>query len=90
MNILLLLSATFGIIGSIIGILIGKFAPYMYTRLIEVGAKEGFTAVQVGFWLGLPQGLVFGAIVGVAVAMMITWHDVKIAKLKYISRVSKT
>jgi hypothetical protein len=72
-------SLTCGIGGALIGYSIGRFLPGAY-RSMFAPAEPGFSPTAVGIGLGLPQGLFFGAVVGIAVVGIVTWYEVRIAE----------
>lgn len=67
------------IIGGVMGTQLGRLAPGYYRALFEAGRRADFDPVQVGLGLGVTQGLVAGAMIGLGVAAILTWHSTRAA-----------
>ena len=61
-----------GVIGTTLGYSIGRFLPDAYRSLFEGGHDPNFAPVAVGIDLGLSQGLMLGALVGIAATLIVT------------------
>ena len=68
--------------GAFIGFCIGQFLPAAY-RSLFAPVEPGFSPTAVGIGLGIPQGLCFGAAIGVIVVMIITWYEIRMAELNF-------
>lgn len=64
-------------LGAGLGGLLGKIAPGYYRGIFGHPSDDSFNPLQVGLGLGLTQGLIFGVVVGLAMAAIVAWHDVK-------------
>lgn len=60
-----------GAAGAGLGYLLGRHAPAYYRSVFAGGDSPGFDPVQVGFGLGLTQGLIAGHIVGSVVVLAV-------------------
>lgn len=63
------------IIGGSVGFLIGYFTPHALAIQFRLG--NDFNPVQVGVGIGIPQGLMLGSAVGVALVAIISWREVR-------------
>jgi hypothetical protein len=63
----------FGAAGAGIGYGLGVVAPSYYRSVFANGNNPGFDPVQVGFGLGLSQGLICGVLVGIAVVLAVSY-----------------
>lgn len=64
-------------IGGSIGFLIGRFSPDALRVQFRAANDPGIDPVQIGLGIGLPQGCMLGAAVGVALVAILSWHDVR-------------
>lgn len=64
------------VIGGSVGFLIGRFFPQALQMQFRLG--NNFDPVQIGVGIGLPQGLMLGAAVGVALVAILAWREVRI------------
>ena len=62
-------------IGLAIGGLLGVFAPEYYRTVLPSGREPGFDPVAVGVGLGLTQGAIGGAAVGLGLVGLLCWRD---------------
>ena len=62
-------------IGLAIGGLLGAFAPEYYRTVLPGGREPDFDPVSVGVGLGLTQGAIGGAVVGLVVVGMLCWRE---------------
>jgi hypothetical protein len=69
-----------GLLGSVGGAALGAFVPDYYRSVIPGSDRPGFDPLAVGIGLGLTQGIMFGAVVGLALAAMYYWHHSRVAK----------
>jgi hypothetical protein len=69
-----------GVLGTTIGAALGAFVPGYYRSVIPGGDQPGFDPVAVGIGLGLTQGIMFGALVGLALVAMFNWQRLRLAK----------
>ena len=70
-----------GVVGAFGGYCIGRYLPGAYRGLFAPVAPD-FSPIAVGVGLGLPQGVVFGAVIGVTVIGIVTWYEIRIAEMK--------
>ena len=63
------------LIGGSVGFLIGYFTPQALAMQFRLG--NNFDPVQIGVGIGIPQGLMLGALVGVALVAILSWREVK-------------
>lgn len=73
-------SALGALLGLIIGGLLGAAAPGYYRAVFAAGNDPDFNPVALGIGLGLTQGVVFGAIIGIALVAITSWHQSRMAK----------
>ena len=64
-----------------VGFSIGRFLPGAY-RGMFAPVDKNFSPIAVGVGLGLPQGIFFGAVIGVVVIGIVTWYEIRIAEAK--------
>lgn len=75
-----------GVVGCGVGFFIGTFAPDAYRFLLyQPGAPE-YSTVQFGVGQGLIQGLMAGAVLGVAVVWILAWREVRLAQAGAMGR----
>jgi hypothetical protein len=67
-------SVVFAAIGGIIGYGIGSYMPGYYRSVFENGSRADFNPVEVGIGQGITQGVVGGAIVGLALVAIVVWR----------------
>jgi len=65
-----------GLIGGLLGCLIGVLLPGAYRGMFRHG-EESFNSVHVGIGLGVPQGMMFGAVVGILLIAIVAWYEVR-------------
>jgi hypothetical protein len=63
------------VIGGSVGFVIGFFTPQALELQFRLGNK--FNPVEIGVGIGIPQGLMLGAAVGVALVGILSWREVK-------------
>ena len=68
---------TGGAVGGGVGYLIGRCFPDALRAQFRAGLGDELDPVQVGVGLGIPQGLMLGALAGVAVVGIVAWHAVR-------------
>ncbi len=66
------------VIGGAAGFVIGAYTPQALAMQFRLG--NNFDPVQIGVGLGIPQGLMLGAAVGVALVGILSWREVRIKK----------
>lgn len=66
----------FGIVGAAIGRWLGFAAPGYYQGVFRNGHDASFDPVQVGFGLGLTQGIAAGLFAGIAIVGALAWIEV--------------
>jgi hypothetical protein len=69
-----------GLVGTIVGWLIGTYAPNYYVVVFDAAKQANFHPVQVGVGLGSSQGMLAGFLGGIAVVFILAWRDVKKAE----------
>lgn len=70
----------FGGAGAMIGVLLGVGVPSYYRGVFAEGDNPGFDPVQVGFGLGLSQGLICGVLVGMVVVLAVSHSRRRVAQ----------
>jgi hypothetical protein len=68
-------SVLFSLLGGAAGYLLGTLIPGYYRGVFRAGDLRGFDPVQVGTGLGVSQGLMGGAVVGLILVALVAWHD---------------
>lgn len=68
-----------GVLGGLVGYAIGSFVPSAY-RTMFAPVPPDFSATAVGVGLGVPQGMMLGAVVGIAVVAISVWREVRMAE----------
>ena len=63
-----------GLLGTMVGGALGAFVPGYYRSVIPGGEQPGFDPVAVGIGLGMTQGMMFGAVVGLLLVAMFYRH----------------
>ena len=61
-------------LGLCLGVAIGKFAPGYYRGVFSNGSDPSFDPWSMGVGLGLTQGTVFGAAVGIVSVIVYLWY----------------
>lgn len=69
----------FGVFGGALGTALGVFAPGYYRSVFRAGQAVDFEPVQVGLGLGITQGVIGGALVGIAVVLAVVWFQSRTA-----------
>lgn len=64
------------VVGTTIGWLLGRFVPTFYRFMFEDGQSKLFNPEEMGFGLGLVQGLILGLAVGTLVVVVITVREI--------------
>ena len=70
----------FGILGSAIGALLGQVAPSFFRQMLPLRDPATFNPVQVGFGLGLTNGLGWGLVVGVLLVAILAWRETRLTR----------
>ena len=70
-------SITCGMLGMVIGGLLGQYLPSYYRSVFNAADDPGFDPFAVGIGLGLTQGIMFGAFVGLASFGLYYWILIK-------------
>ena len=65
-----------GLIGSLLGLFIGKVAPTYYLHVFHVD-REDFNPVEMGLALGLIQGVIWGGVIGALVVAIMAWYQIR-------------
>lgn len=73
-------SIGFGIAGTGIGALLGKFAPSFF-QLFVLREMENFNALEIGIGLGLVNGMIWGLVIGVVVVGILSWKEKRTARM---------
>jgi hypothetical protein len=60
--------------GTLVGYLVGLFAPGYYRAVLSGGGQPDFNPIDVGIGLGCSQGLMLGVVVGAVVAVVVAWR----------------
>ena len=74
-TVIILSGLAFGAAGTAIGWSLGQFAPAFYRGVFPSGDQPWFDPVQVGFGVGLTQGLLVGLAVGGVVVLASAWVE---------------
>lgn len=69
--------ATGGVIGTAAGYAIGRHFPDALRAQFRSMREDGLDPVHVGVGIGLPQGMMLGALAGVAVVAVLAWHSAR-------------
>lgn len=64
-----------GALGTLIGFLLGQFAPDYYRLVFRMPRTVDLDPVQAGVGLGLTQGLGAGLIVGLVIVLAVAWYE---------------
>jgi hypothetical protein len=65
----------FAVVGTLVGYGLGTFAPDYYRGVVSGGRQPNFNPVDVGIGLGCSEGLLFGAVVGTVVVVVLAWRQ---------------
>lgn len=68
---------TGGAIGGGVGYVIGRYFPDALRVQFRGGLADDLDPVQVGVGLGIPQGMMLGALAGVAVVGILAWQTTR-------------
>src|SRR5262249_3197484 len=66
--------------GTLIGYLLGVFAPGYYQTVVGGGRQQDFKPVDVGIGLGCSEGLMLGVVVGTVTALVVAWREWRVTK----------
>lgn len=66
-----------GLLGAGVGGLLGRLMPGYYKGIFADPHDPDFNAVQVGLGLGMTQGMIFGAVIGLGISAIVAWHEVR-------------
>jgi predicted DNA repair protein MutK len=75
-------AVAFGVAGGAIGFGLGKFTPSFYRHVFHVHDDQNINPEELGLGLGVTNGLVWGLIVGLVVVLIITWYELRRARLR--------
>jgi hypothetical protein len=67
-------------LGGGVGYALGKHYPNYYRIVFRVDPKAEFDPVAVGLGLGISQGMIGGAAVGLAVVAIVAWYRTRLAR----------
>lgn len=67
----------FAALGCGIGFALGTCTPEYYRQLNRNGQRPEFNPVSMGIGLGASQGAVGGAVIGLALVVIVAWYDLK-------------
>jgi hypothetical protein len=73
-------AAAFGVVGSVLGLLIGIAAPDYYHTVFRVPSDADVDVLQVGFGLGLTQGVGTGIGVGLVIVVVVAWYNARVRR----------
>lgn len=76
----LLSMALGGVIGGGIGYAVGRFFPDALRVQFRHAAQPEVDPVQVGTGIGIPQGVMLGAVVGLGITAVMAWHDARVRR----------
>lgn len=65
------------LVGVSVGFVLGRFLPGYYRSIFVRGDDPQFDPVAIGVGLGLTQGLIGGACIGLLLVAILAWHDVR-------------
>ena len=68
------IAGLFGVMGALLGLSLGVVVPSYYRTVFGAGDDPSFVPWQVGFGLGLTQGLISGAVTGGLVVLAVAWY----------------
>jgi hypothetical protein len=70
----------FGAAGTAIGVLLGKVAPGFFRQMLPLRDPANFNPLELGFGLGLTNGLGWGLVVGVLLVAIIAWKETRLTR----------
>lgn len=71
-----------GLLGMGVGMAIGEFAPGYYETLFSGPNGLPASPVVIGLGLGLTQGIIFGAVLGVVLVALFYWYRLRMEQIK--------
>lgn len=66
-----------GVVGTAAGYAIGRHFPDALRAQFRSMREDGLDPVHVGVGIGLPQGMMLGALAGVAVVAILAWQSAR-------------
>jgi hypothetical protein len=70
----------FAVIGGVLGYVIGAFAPDYYRVVFRIPPGIQLDPAEVGFGLGLTQGLVAGLFIGLVIVVSVAWYRSRVVR----------
>ena len=67
----------FGSLGAGIGWLLARFTPDYYRFVFRIPLEAGLSVEHAGFALGLVQGILVGAAVGLVLTGIVAWYELQ-------------
>lgn len=66
-----------GAVGGLLGYAIGAFAPDAYVAMFRLPLDGQISPAEVGVGLGVGQGMILGAVIGILLVAIVTWFEVR-------------
>ena len=64
-------------IGGALGYAIGVLAPGAYIGMFRLPPDGEIAPTEIGLGLGIAQGLILGAVIGVLLVAIVAWYEVR-------------
>ena len=74
LTIIVASTLAFAVIGCLIGVTLGQFAPAYYRAMFD-RSDAAFNPTQMGIGLGVTQGAMAGAVIGLVLVALSAWFD---------------
>ncbi len=78
--LLMAVTGSFAILGTLIGWLIGRYNPTYYRTVFRGGREPSFDPVEMGIGLGLSQGVVGGVVIALVLIGILVWRETRLRR----------